>query len=316
MKRARICLAALVGLAVCAAGRIASPASAAVLMVGPDQEYKLPSQAAHAASDGDTVKIEPSADKGGYFDCAVWYANDLTIEGVGKDVTITDKSCQGKALFVTVGKNITIRNLTFQRARVADHNGAGIRVEGANLRVENSRFLNNENGILAANAPQSTITILNSEFVGNGECTRYCAHGIYVNNLALLDIEHSVFSDTHVGHDIKSRAARTQLIGNTIVDGPNGSASYLVDIPNGGSLVMRDNTLEKGPHATNHSTAVTIGEEGVTHPTPEITVVDNKFTNDTGFPTIFVRNITATPVKLAGNTLVGKITPVDGDEMH
>ena len=46
---------------------------------------------------------------------------------VGAKVVITDKACQGKALFVTVGEGITVRNLTLTRARVPDGNGAGIR---------------------------------------------------------------------------------------------------------------------------------------------------------------------------------------------
>ena len=63
---------------------------------------------------------------------------------------LSDKSCGGKAIFITLGSDITIRNLTFARARVPDRNGAGIRAEGRNLTVEHSRFIDNENGILAA----------------------------------------------------------------------------------------------------------------------------------------------------------------------
>src|SRR5258708_26983509 len=55
---------------------------------------------------------------------------------IGADVVITDKACQGKALFVITGDDVSVRNLTFTRARVPDGNGAGIRAEGVNLRVE------------------------------------------------------------------------------------------------------------------------------------------------------------------------------------
>lgn len=287
------------------------PAWGKTLVVGPDQELKVPSAAAAKAADGDTIVIEPLA--GGYYDCAVWRANHLTIEGRGEGVVITDKTCQGKALFVIDGNDVTIRNLTFMRARVPDYNGAGIRAEGGDLRIEHSQFINNENGLLAASSSKSTITVVDSEFSGNGECTRACAHGLYVGEIALLHIEHSVFRDTHVGHDIKSRALRTELINNTIVDGMTGTSSYLVDIPNGGSLVMRNNVLEKGPNSSNHGTAIAIGEEGVSHPTPEITIANNKFTNDMNIQTIFVHNITATPAELTGNVFVGKVVPLSGD---
>jgi hypothetical protein len=289
----------------------ASPAAAATLLVGDNQQLKLPSAAAAVAKNGDKIEIEPH--QGGYFDCAVWSQNDITIEGEGQNVVITDKSCQGKALFVINGNNVTIRNLTFQRARVPDKNGAGIRAQGGNLSIADSRFINNENGILSAENPQATITILNSEFLDNGKCDPACAHGIYVNKIALLHIEHSTFRGTKQGHHIKSRALRTELIGNTIEDGPDGTSSYLVDIPIGGSLIMRDNILEKGPKSENHSTAVSIGEEGVDQPTPEITIANNKFTNDMSISTFFVRNGTATEANLTGNTFVGKVVPLSGD---
>ena len=285
------------------------PACAKTLLVGADQELKKPSAAAAVAGDGDTIEIAP----GKYFDCAVWNSNHLTIVGKGAGVIITDVSCEGKALFVTRGDDITIRNLTFTRARVPDGNGAGIRAEGANLKIEGSRFINNENGILAGDSPKNTISIVGSEFNANGKCGNNCAHGVYVNHIALLRIEHSKFIGTKDGHHIKSRALRTELIGNDIEDGEKGTSSYLVDISNGGSLIMENNVLEKGPKCTNHSAAVVIGAEGVTQRTAEISIKGNKFTNDQTIETIFVKNMTATEALLVGNTLKGKVVPLSGD---
>src|SRR6476646_157548 len=284
---------------------------AKTLEVGPDQEFKAPSQAIAAAADGDVVEIAPVKD--GYFDCAVLRANHLTVEGKGADVVLTDKTCEGKAIFVTTADDITIRNITFTRARVPDGNGAGIRAEGSNLTVEKSRFINNENGILAAAAPDSTIRILDSEFTRNGKCQNACAHGIYVGSIALLHIEGTKFFDTRDGHHVKSRAARTELIGNDIEDGPNGTSSYLVNISNGGTLIMENNILEKGRNCTNHSAAVVIGAEGLTQRTSELTFKNNRFTNDMSQETIFVRNLTATEALLTGNKLKGQIVPLSGD---
>jgi hypothetical protein len=56
-----------------------SPALAATLEVGPGKTYTQPSAAAAAAHDGDRIVIAA----GSYFDCAVWKANTLTIEGAG-----------------------------------------------------------------------------------------------------------------------------------------------------------------------------------------------------------------------------------------
>ena len=305
---ARSCLSMLaLAMALCCVGT----AWAKTLEVGPDQEFKAPSKAIAAAADGDVVEIAPVKD--GYFDCAVLRANHLTVEGKGADVVLTDKTCEGKAIFVTAGNDITIRNITFTRARVPDGNGAGIRAEGSNLTVEKSRFINNENGILAADAPDSTIRILDSEFTRNGKCQNACAHGIYVGSIALLHIEGTKFFDTRDGHHVKSRAARTELIGNDIEDGPNGTSSYLVDISNGGTLIMENNILEKGRNCTNHSAAVVIGAEGLTQRTGELTFKNNRFTNDMSQETIFVRNLTATEALLTGNKLKGQIVPLSGD---
>lgn len=286
-----------------------SPLAAKTLGVGPNHELKSPSAAAAVAAAEDTIEIEP----GEYFDCAVWNANRLTIVGKGTGVVITDKACQGKALFITVGNDITVRNITFTRVRVPDGNGAGIRAEGQNLTVEHSRFINNENGILAGDLPQSTIRIADSEFVDNGKCEASCAHGVYVGHISLLHIEHSRFFETKAGHHVKSRALRTELVGNKITDGEKGTSSYLVDIPNGGSLVMDGNILEKGPNCSNRGTAVSIGAEGVTQRTVELTIKNNKFANDQPRETVFVRNLTATNASLEANTLKGQVIPLAGD---
>jgi hypothetical protein len=284
-------------------------ASAARLDVGPHQQLKSPSAAAAVARPGDTVLIAP----GQYFDCAVWTADRLTIAGTGPGVVMTDKTCEGKALFVVRGNDVTVRDITFTRARVPDGNGAGIRAEGRNLTVENSRFINNEDGILAGDNPGSTITIANSEFDDDGKCESACAHGIYVGQVALLRISGSKFYATKMGHSVKSRALRTELRDNNIADGPDGTSSYLVDISNGGSLVMENNTLEKGPKSSNHSAAIVIGAEGVTQPTAELRIAANKFTNDQTYRTVFVRNLTATPAVLAGNSFTGSVEPLSGD---
>jgi hypothetical protein len=301
----------LVGTAVLAASLLlpCGVACARTLLVGPDHPYKTPSAAAAAAASGDTIEIEP----GEYFDCAVWLANDLTIIGRGAGAVITDKTCEGKALFVTRGNNITLRNLTLTRARVPDQNGAGVRSEGRNLTIEHCHFINNENGILAGNSPESRILISDSEFIRNGKCDDSCAHGIYVGTIAVLHIERSRFFETRDGHHIKSRALRTELFGNEIVDGKEGSASYSVDIPNGGSLIMEGNVLEKGPKNSNHTAAIVIGAEGVTQRTQELRFTGNTFTNDDANETIFVKNLTATEAVLKSNSLKGKVIPLSGD---
>ncbi len=289
---------------------LAQPAAARTLEVGSGKPYAQPSAAAAAAADGDHVVIA----NGEYFDCAVWPQNNLTIEGASEDGTvITDKTCQGKALFVLTGSQITVRNLTLTRARVPDGNGAGIRAEGRNLVVDHVKFINNQDGILSSNEPQSSIIVRNSEFTRNGSCDKACAHGIYVGQVALLRVEKTVFRDTRQAHHIKSRAARTEVVDCDIADGPTGTASYSIDIPNGGSVVVTGNQIEKGPKSENHTAVIMIGEEGVTQPTREITVDGNTVNVEGSYDTVLVYNDTATEAMLHGNHLAGHVTPLHGD---
>src|SRR6185437_4398634 len=167
------------------------PSSGATLDVGPTRTYKTPSAAAAVAKNGDHIRIDP----GQYFDCAVWHADNLVIEGTGAGVVITDKTCMGKGLFVVEGNNTTIRNLTLTRARVPDANGAGIRLDNGNLTVDGVKFIDNQNGILGG-VPGTTVTIRNSEFDKNGVCEQACAHAVYVNNVDLVHVENSRFYNT------------------------------------------------------------------------------------------------------------------------
>ncbi len=291
---------------------LTAAAQARTLEVGQGKQFPAPAAAVAAAADGDKIAIYP----GQYFDCATITKGNLTLEGVGNadQVVLTDKACEGKALIVARAPNLTIRNLTLARARVPDENGAGIRVEGPNLVIERVRFLNNQNGILSG-FTGSSITIRDSVFEKNGFCGNSCSHGIYAGGSDLLHIERTRFFDTKRAHHIKSRAKRTEVIDCDIEDGPEGTASYEIELPNGGSLLARGNTIVKGPKAENHTAAIMIGSEGVTQPTPEIIVQNNTFRNDGDYPTIFVDNLTATEAQLSGNKISGngRVTPLKGD---
>jgi hypothetical protein len=290
---------------------LSGPATAATLLVGAGMPYKVPSTAAKAAHDGDHIQIAA----GSYSDCAVWTANNLTIEGAGPDATvITGRPCMGKALFITTGRAITVRGLALTGAHVADFNGAGIRAEGGDLTVEHVRFADDEDGILSDALPGVKIIVRDSEFIGDGTCEGGggCAHGIYAGHIGLLRIEHSRFLRTRAGHHIKSRALRTEVIGCDLADGPDGTSSFAVDVPNGGSVLVRDNRIEKGPRSENHLAAIMVGEEGVSQPTPDVSISHNTFRVDGGYESYLLGNKTTTAAVLTGNTLLGNASALLG----
>lgn len=286
-----------------------TPAQARDLWVGPTRALKLPSHAAMVAQDGDRVLIDP----GTYADCAIWRASRLTIAATGPDVIIAGPPCEDRGLFITLGRDITIRGITFVDGRVVYHNGAGVRAFGANLTVEKCQFRNNENGILAGGPPSSVVRIRDSVFEGNGSCAGACAHGVYAGTpIAILDIENSIFRDTRIAHHIKSRARTTVVAANQIEDGTAGTSSYLVETPNGGNLLVLDNVMQKGRLSDNPEVAISIGVEGTTNPGSTVIVQGNRFTSDLTAQVIFVRNASPVPALLRDNVLKGNVVPLTG----
>jgi hypothetical protein len=284
-----------------------SPGLAAkVLLVGPDRSLQMPSDAAAVAEDGDVVRF----DAGEYVDCAVWRARGLVLEAPDGAAHVRDRACAGKAIWVIAGDDVTVDNITFSGARVPDQNGAGIRAEGRNLTVRNSRFYDNENGILGGAVQGSTVLIESSVFERNGKCAAHCAHGIYVNAIDRLDIVNSIFRQQRVGHHIKSRARALAVSGSTIEDGPDGTASYLVDVGSGGDVTISDNVLQKGPRSENWGTAIHLAGEARRGAVYRI--VGNRFRNDSGRETAFVRNRTGVAAILEGNQIEGPGVPLVG----
>ena len=282
--------------------------AADVLLVGPDRSLRMPSEAAAVVQDGDVVRFDP----GEYVDCAIWRASNLVLEAPEGTAHVRDRACAGKALWIIAGDDVTVENITFSGAKVPDQNGAGIRAEGKNLTLRNSRFYDNENGILAGTVEGSTILIEGSVFEGNGKCAADCAHGVYVNQIARLKVVNSTFRAQRFGHHVKSGALALEVIGSTIEDGPDGMASYLIDVTSGGEVVIADNQMQKGPRSENWGTAIHIAGEGAAAEVPEYRISNNRFRSDNPHEVAFVRNRTVIPALLKGNRLGGNVVALVG----
>ena len=182
----------------------------------------------------------------------------------------------GKGILVTQS-DVTIQNLSFSGAAVADGNGAGIRYEGGNLVIIDSYFHDNQDGLLANTDPNGTIRIVGSEFANNGTGDGF-THNLYVNNIASLVIDDSYFHDADVGHQIKSRAQSTTITNSRIYDG-NGTGSYSIDLPNGGVGVIRNNVIQQGPNSDNPA-IIHYGGESAAYAGSSLLIEDNVVVND------------------------------------
>src|SRR5262249_37189548 len=209
-------------------------------------------------------------------------------EGVGglAHLAAAGRSAQGKAIWVIQGANTTVANIEFSGAAVADHNGAGIRQEGAGLTVSGCYFHDNEDGILTGANPNSDITIASSEFAHNGY-SNGLAHNMYIGHVRSFTLVAGFVHDAIVGHEVKSRADTNYILYNRIQDGDNSTASYDIDLPNGGASYIIGNVIRKGPRAQNN-TVITSGEEGATNPVQAFSLINNTVVNDRSAGT-FVR---------------------------
>ncbi|TVR99545.1 MAG: hypothetical protein EA406_03180 [Rhodospirillales bacterium] len=211
-------------------------------MIG-DQPFPSIQQAFDAAQDGDTVTILPGIWREG----ATVRAHNLTIEGTGAH--LQDTAVGGKAALVIQGDNTLVRGLEVSGVSVPSRNGAAIRQEGRNLTLQNVHFHSSEQGVLAGNNPGSTIIVEDSRFERLGRDGQ--AHGIYVNRIDALVIRGSHFLRSQdQGHEIKSRATRT-TIEYSVVAALDGNDSRLIDLPDGGVNVIRNNVLQQGPNSVN-----------------------------------------------------------------
>lgn len=275
-----------------------------VLTVGSGQEYSAISAAVAASSSGDTIDVQA----GTYTNDFVTITHDLTLSAVGGTVTMvaTEQPPDGKAMIDEGGSgvSVTITGFDISGVTVPDGNGAAIRYEGGNLTLNNDNFHDNQEGLLGADDANGTISIESSTFANNGTGTGY-THNIYVGNIASLTVDDSTITNAIGGHDIKSRAASTTITDNTITDGSSGTASYEIDLPNGGNATITGNVIEKGASASN-PVAISFGEEGSVYASSSLTVSGNTMLNDdTSHNTTALVNDASITAVISDNTLYG-----------
>jgi hypothetical protein len=252
-------------------------AETAVHYVGPGKAIAAPSAAARVAKDGDVIEIEAGTYEA---DVATWTQNNLTIHGVGGRVYLKANGAHaaGKGIWVISGRNTTIEDIVFSGARVPARNGAGIRLDGAGLTVRNCKFMNNENGILGGGGGDGDVVIEHSEFASNGYGDGQ-SHNIYIGNVRTFTFRGNYVHHANVGHNVKSRAQTNYILYNRIMDEWDGTASYAVDLSNGGLSYLIGNLIQKGPH-TRNPTMIAFGAEGLANPVNELYVVNNTLVND------------------------------------
>ncbi|NUM31027.1 MAG: T9SS type A sorting domain-containing protein [Bacteroidetes bacterium] len=278
--------------------------------VGITKTFKMPSTVSTLVGDGDTVEI----DSGLYIkDVAKWTANNLLIKGINGRARLDAQytSYGSKAIWVIGGKNTRIENIEFYNCKVPDHNGAGIRLEGSNLKLINCYFHHNEMGLLAGDIANCKIDIERSEFAYNGYGDGY-SHNIYVNHIDTFIFKYNYSHDADVGHEVKSRAFNNFIMYNRI-SSEKGNDSRNIDLPNGGKAFLIGNIIEQGSNSQN-SNIIGYGFEGLTNPVNhKVYAINNTIVNNRASGSFFSFQNGTEFFKAFNNIIAGNGTFILGD---
>jgi hypothetical protein len=279
------------------------------LTVGAGEQYATLSAAVAASQNGDVIQVQA----GTYTNDFSTITTSITIEGVGGMVNLvaTEPPPNEKGILVigtaTSSPTVTLDNIEFSGAAISAADGgnaAGVRYQAGNLTINDCYFHNNQDGLLADADATGSISITNSEFADNGT-TSGLTHNIYIGAVGTFSITGSYVTAANTGNEIQSRALVNNITNNRIVDGPTATASYSINLPNGGVDTVSGNTIEKGPNSQNE-TLISFGASGSVYAGSSLTVSNNTILNDD--PDAGARAITnysTIPVAFTGNSVYG-----------
>ena len=177
---------------------------------------------------------------------------------------------------VAPAANITIENIDIVDASEGGYIGkAGVYINGANnVTLRNVRIAgfkrHKANGIFATGNNSGTLLLENVELDSNGG-NNGPEHNAYINASGVdpdftFRVQGSWSHDAFYGHALKSRAQRTivegsYLSGSRAAPGTQ-TETYLLDVPDGGTLIARNNVFVKNRSGNlSNGASITFGVE-------------------------------------------------------
>jgi hypothetical protein len=285
----------------------ATRAGAEPLTVGPQRRFARLADALREAGDGDTVLLDPGEHRG---ETGVVTQRGLVLRGAGAGAVLhaDGRAAEGKGTLVVRGDAL-VENLELRGSRVADGNGAGIRLERGRLQLRRCRFMDNEMGLLTGNEPETVLQLDGCEFGAAPRHEGLLHHLLYVGAIGVLVVDRCRFGGGWRGHLLKSRARTSVLRDSVFDDGPDGEASYEIEFPNGGRNVVVGNRIVQSP-ATQNATMLSIGAEARGGEGGALLLVGNTFhdggVRDARFVHIHADRLgTPTEIVARGNVFVG-----------
>lgn len=269
------------------------------------RSYGSLQQAVDAIGDASgTIRIA----SGRWRDCAVQTQGAVAyVAEVPGQAALDGGVCEGKAALVLRGRSARIEGLVFANMRVPEYNGAGIRLEHGDLAVNQSWFMDSNEGILTAEDPGGSILIEKSTFTRLGTCEGAggCAHSIYVGNYGALTVRRCRFEQGRGGHYVKSRAGRIEITQSSFDDSRGKATNYMIDLPGGASGTIADNWFVQGRDKENYSAFIAVAAEGKAHSSNGLSIAANdaRLAPDVSRTTTFVADWSGDRLALGDNRL-------------
>lgn len=275
-------IAAMIGLALAGPAPLQARRPAPFLVAETGEAFGSLQQAVAAIGAGrGTVRVAP----GRYRDCAVQEAGRIAFVAEERGTAVFDGgACEGKATLVLRGRSASVDGLVFVNVRVADGNGAGIRLEQGDLAVAYTRFADGQCGILGNNDPAGSIRIDHSTFSGLGkDPDGDGAHSLYIGDYGSLRVTSSRFERGTGGHYLKSRSPRIEVLDSSFDDSRGSRTNYLIDLSNGAVGRIAGNVFVSGTGKANHTTMITVAPEGAKNRSAGLTIEQNDVSVVPGF---------------------------------
>jgi hypothetical protein len=258
-----------------------------------------------------TIRIAP----GRYRGCAVQEAGRIAFVAEAAGTAVFDGgACEDKATLVLRGRSARVEGLVFTHVRVADGNGAGIRLERGDLAVSSTRFADGQCGILSADDPSGTIRIDRSTFSGLGKHPDgEGAHSLYIGRYGRLVVTRTRFERGTGGHYLKSRAVRVEILDSSFDDSAGRTTNYLIDLANGAAGRIAGNVFVNGTGKQNYATMIAVAAEGATNRSGGLLIENNDVSLVPGFRwhTAFVGAWSGERLAVRGNRLAPGIALIE-----
>lgn len=213
------------------------------------------------------------------------------------------KTTTGKGALLIKGDDTYVKGLECHSIYVPDNNGVCIRLEGKGITLNNVYFHHAQGGLLGSRKG-GDIRIENSRFEHLGNGAFY--HGIYTLEETRLFINNSYFlNNRNGGHEIKSRSFHTEIT-NSVIASSQSRDSRLIDVPNGGGLIVRNNILVEGPFSENHD-LLSWGVEGIKHQEERVIIEGNTIISDKNRANLISMKRSPAILSILDNVVIGDV---------